>query len=151
MDRLPESALRLDGQTAYTWTQEAAMGMRKKSRIAIFLIVSAIGCDGANEIVAPPAPTPAPPPPTPTPSMVVSGFVRGVSNHPAKATVIAKRGDVEAARTTSNESDGAFRIGPLEAGEYELRAFGAGLCYSRPTTVSVPAGYAVILKFVGCF
>jgi hypothetical protein len=117
--------------------------------IPCLFLLAALGCEGSNEIVAPQAPTPVLTAPTPTPPLFVRGKVVNHANRPLRARVRVRRGDVEVAATYSSASDGIFQLGPLEGGDYELRAFWS-LCSSPPVTATVPNAVFWTLKIPGC-
>jgi hypothetical protein len=111
--------------------------------LIVLFMIFALGCEGANDVAAPP-----PPHPTPTPAYYVSGTV--VANGFARlATVIATSAGTEVARTRSRASTGSFQIGPLPVGEIQLKAVSDG-CGSPTLTVTVPADRPVVLDMIQC-
>ena len=106
------------------------------------LVISAIGCEGTDEIVSSRLPTP-----TPGPPYVIGGSVTD-NGHPRRATVKA----VSAGQTWSAVSSfsGRYRIGGLPAGEFQVTA-AADYCGSHTETVTLPPSATVDLELLLCW
>ena len=107
---------------------------------AALLIVSAIGCEGTDELVAPPRPTP-------TPTYRISGKVTR-DGHDYRTTVTA----TSAGRTwtTQSGSTGFYRFAGLPAGEFQVSA-SAAYCGTVTQTATVPPDADVDFRFSVCW
>jgi len=108
--------------------------------IAALLIVSAIGCEGADELVAPQRPTP-------TPTYRISGKVTR-NGRDYRTTVTA----TSAGQTWTAQSGftGSYRFAGLPAGEFHVSA-SADYCGTVTRTVTVPPDATVDFRFTVCW
>ena len=124
-----------------------ALALRRA--LLALLIVAAIGCEGADEVVGPNLrPTPAPSR-TPTPSGYRIGGKVTRNGHNYRTTVTA----TSAGRTwtaQSSSSTGLYSFGLLPAGQFEVSA-SVNYCGTRRQTVTVPPDATVDLAFVLCW
>ena len=108
--------------------------------VAALLIVSAIGCEGTDELVAPPRPTP-------TPTYRISGKVTH-DGHDYRTTVTAT--SAGQTWTTQSGSTGFYRFAGLPAGEFQVSA-SAAYCGTVTQTATVPPDADVDISFMLCW
>lgn len=121
--------------------------------IAALLIVAAIGCEGANEVVAPQRPTPTPtsipiPIPTPPATYWIGGTVTRNGQAYRGATVTATSAGQQ--WTTQSAFNGLYSFVQLPAGEYEVST-SARYCGTKRGTVTIPPNADVDFAFVMCW
>ena len=117
-----------------------------KRLLLSLLLISAIGCEGADEIVSSRVPTRTPTPTRP-PTYVIGGSVTS-NGHPRRATVTAESAG-QTWRTETTPS-GAYRIAALPAGEFQVTA-DAAYCSSFTENVTLPPSATVDLSLIMCW
>jgi hypothetical protein len=109
-------------------------------------VISAIGCEGANEIVSSRVPTPTP---TPRPTTYVIGGSVTRNGRAARNTTVTAKSSGQTWNTSTNSS-GAHRFNGLPAGEFQVSAF-AYYCIPATETVTIPPNATVDLSFIMCW
>lgn len=103
-------------------------------RLMPLILLAALGCEGSNEIVAPPEPTPSP---TPIPGYRISGTVTRVPR--GSTTITATSGGRQwTTRTSGSAVSGTYQFVSLPAGEFQVSASAPSWCGPRTKTVTIP-------------
>jgi hypothetical protein len=89
------------------------------------LLLTALGCEGSNEVTAPPAPS-------------IHGTVTSTRNLPSDVAVHATKDSGEVWSTHANRNTGDYRFWSLPPGEFEVAASGGYRCVGLRESVTVP-------------
>ena len=114
--------------------------------LASLLAISAIGCEGASEIVSSRVPTPTP---TPRPTTYAIGGSVTRNGRAAVQTAVTAKSAGQTWNTRTNSS-GAYRFNGLPAGEFQVSA-SAAYCGSVTQYVTLPPNATVDLSLIMCW
>ena len=114
--------------------------------MAAVLVISALGCEGGDQVVAPrPSPTPAP---TPRPTYQISGHITSNGHAATHTTITATSAGQQ--WTAQSSFNGSYLFSRLPAGEFQVST-SAAYCGTQTKTVTIPPNATVDFHFALCW